>query len=332
MLRHIAARGECWPLSRPFRISRGVKTQADVVVVDIVEGDIIASGEATPYARYGETVESVLAQIGGVRDGLAAGATRHELQEMLPAGAARNAIDCALWDLESKLSGKSVADLLGAPAPHAMVTAVTVSLDSAEEMGKAARGLRGCPLLKVKVDATDPIAAVRAVREAAPNARLIVDPNESWSVAQLRTWLPAMAELQVTLLEQPVPAEEDEGLQSLDPIVPIAADEAVHTRADLARVAGRYQAINIKLDKAGGLTEALALRDAAAQMGMTLMVGCMIGTSLAMSPALQVARDAKFIDLDGPWWLANDRENRLVFNGGVLSPPTHGWGMPMSRP
>ncbi|HEX8902893.1 N-acetyl-D-Glu racemase DgcA [Vitreimonas sp.] len=332
MLRKLTARGERWPLSRPFRISRGVKTQADVVTVEIAADGAVGMGEATPYGRYGETTDSVLTQIEGVRAAIEAGASREALQVLLPAGAARNALDCALWDIEAKLCGRTVAEMIGAPEPRRMVTAVTISLDAPSVMGEAANSLSGCPLIKVKVDANDPVAAVRAVREAAPLARLIVDPNESWSVAQLEVWQAEMCALEVALLEQPIPAEEDRALERLKPLVPICADEAVHVRADLKKLAGRYQAVNIKLDKTGGLTEALALREAASAMGMTLMVGCMIGTSLAMTPALHVARDANFVDLDGPWWLAQDRENRLVFSDGWLTPPSHGWGMHAARP
>jgi L-alanine-DL-glutamate epimerase-like enolase superfamily enzyme len=222
--------------------------------------------------------------------------------------------------------------MIDAPPPGPTITAVTVSLDAAEAMGAAAAALRACPLIKVKVDASDPVAAVRAVRAGAPTAQLIVDPNESWSLDQLKAWAPEMAALNVSVLEQPIPADADEGLERFDAPVPIAADEAVHTRADLARARRRYQVVNIKLDKAGGLTEALALRRAASEAGMVVMVGCMIGTSLAMTPALHIALDAKFVDLDGPWWLAEDRVNRLVFRDGTLFPPSHHWGMARCGP
>lgn len=321
-----AVRAETWPLSRPFRISRGMKTAAEVVVVEARDGDRVGLGEAVPYARYGESVESVLAQIEAViAHGLAG---RADLQTALPAGAARNALDCALWDLEAKTSGRCVRDALGFAPAHAVATAVTVSLDAAEAMAEAARALRGAPLLKVKVDARDPVALVRAVRDVAPDVRLIVDPNESWSVPLLREVLPALAALDVALIEQPVPADEDEALASLDPLIPICADEAAHTTADLARIAGRYQAVNIKLDKTGGLTEALAMRDAVQAAGLKLMVGCMVCTSLSIAPALLLADGADFVDLDGPWWLANDRAPPMAFRDGRIEAPIGGWGAP----
>lgn len=323
----LAVRAETWPLNRPFRISRGMKTAAEVVVVEARDGGRVGCGEAVPYARYGESVGSVLEQIGAViaRGGLI---DRAALQAALPAGAARNALDCALWDLEAKANKRSVRDALGLAPARAVVTAVTVSLDEADAMAEAARALHGAPLLKVKVDAHDPVRLARAVREAAPAARLIVDPNESWSVRLLRDVLPALAALDVALIEQPVPVDEDEELASLRPLVPICADESAHTTADLARVAGRYQAVNIKLDKAGGLTEALAMRDAVRAAGLKLMVGCMVCTSLSIAPALLLAGDAAFVDLDGPWWLANDRAPAVKFRDGWIEPPVAGWGAP----
>ena len=321
------ARAETWPLSRPFRISRGMKTAAEVVVVEARDCGRVGLGEAVPYARYGENVDSVLEQIRTVIPrGVLAG--RAELQAALPAGAARNALDCALWDLEAKTSGRGVRAVLGFAPARTIATAVTVSLDTAEAMGEAARALRGAPLLKVKVDAHDPVALVRAVRQAAPDARLIVDPNESWSVSLLREVLPALAEQDVALIEQPVPADEDEALASFDAAIPICADEAAHTTADLARIAGRYQAVNIKLDKTGGLTEALAMRDGVRAAGLKLMVGCMVCTSLSIAPALLLADGADFVDLDGPWWLASDRAPAMRFRDGWIEPPAGGWGGP----
>lgn len=331
MLRRLLARSERWPLSRPFRISRGVKTAADVVIVEAVADGRMGLGEAVPYPRYGESVESVLAQIEVVADAFAQGMTRAELQQLLPAGAARNAVDCALWDLEAKLAGRSVADLIGVPAPGELVTAVTISLDAPERMAEAALAVNEAPLIKVKVDARDPIAAVAAVRSSAPNARLIVDPNESWTPALLRQVLPELARLKVTLLEQPVPAGEDADLEGLAPTVPICADEAAHTSADLDLVVRRYQAVNIKLDKAGGLTEALAMKQHAQELQLTLMVGCMVCTSLGVAPALLVAADAPFVDLDGPWWLLQDRDSAVRIEGGRLTPPSAGWGNALPR-
>jgi L-alanine-DL-glutamate epimerase-like enolase superfamily enzyme len=328
MLRRLTARHERWPLKRPFRISRGVKTAADVVVVEAHEGDSTGLGEAVPYARYGESVESVLAQIESFAAAFAGGAGRDTLQQSLPPGAARNAVDCALWDLEAKASGRSVADLLGLAAPGELATAVTVSLDDPARMAEAAAELADCPVIKVEVSNQNPLIAVEAVRAAAPGARLIVDPNESWSASELAALLPRLAEFNVALLEQPVPASADEALEDLRPPVPICADEAAHVSADLERVCRRYQAVNIKLDKTGGLTEALVMRRRVREMGLAVMVGCMVSTSLAIAPALLVAADAAFVDLDGPWWLLHDRDSALGFQSGRLTPPSSGWGFP----
>jgi L-alanine-DL-glutamate epimerase-like enolase superfamily enzyme len=327
MLWQLSARSERWPLSRPFRISRGVKTAADVVVAEIRAGDAVGRGECVPYARYGETIESVLGQIERIGKVLGPELTRAELQ-LLPPGAARNAVDCAIWDLEAKLSGRSVAQIAGTSGPYRVVTAVTISLDTPENMARATADVADSPLIKIKVDDRDPEAVVRAVRAAAPEACLIVDPNESWSPAQLRALLPAMAALDVSLLEQPVPADQDEALEGLSPAVPLCADEAAHVSDDLAQTARRYQAVNIKLDKTGGLTEALKMQAEARRLGLQVMVGCMICTSLGIIPALHVAQEADFVDLDGPWWLSNDRADRVGFNNGYVFPAESGWGLP----
>lgn len=316
-----------WPLSRPFRISRGVKSAADVVVAEVAARGKSGRGECVPYARYGDSSASVLAQIEAARAALEAGVTREDLQALLPPGAARNALDCALWDLEAKQAGISVADRLGVRlAPIA--TAVTVSLDAPERMHEAARAIADAPLIKVKVSADAPLAAVDAVRRAAPSARLIVDPNEGWSPDVLLSALPRLADFGVALIEQPVPASDDDVLDGLAPPVPICADEAAHTRADLDRVARRYQAVNVKLDKAGGLTEALAMAADVRARGLQLMIGCMVSTSLSIAPALMLAHDADFVDLDGPWWLSQDRPDAMRFADGVLTPPCAGWGYP----
>jgi L-alanine-DL-glutamate epimerase-like enolase superfamily enzyme len=326
MLRRVSARSERWPLARPFRISRGVKTAAEVVVVEISAGGHTGAGECVPYARYGESPAQVLEQIDSVRDALAAGLTREELQSELPPGAARNAVDCALWDLQAKQSGRSAAEIAGVPEPGPMVTAVTISLDAPAAMADAAVAVAEAPLIKVKVSAEAPLERVEAVRAAAPAARLIVDPNESWTPAQLETLLPRLAELEVALLEQPIAASADAALEGLKPPVPICADEAAHTSADLNRVVRRYQAVNIKLDKTGGLTEALVMRRRARELGLGVMVGCMIGTSLGVAPALLIAQDANFVDLDGPWWLAEDRAPPVRIAHGRLTPLPAGWG------
>lgn len=327
MRRRLSARHDRFALSAPFRISRGVKTAADVVTVTLREGELEARGEGVPYARYGESVESVLAQIAAVRGAIDGGINREELLALMPPGAARNAVDCALWDLEAKRTGGSVAGLLGEPAPDRIATALTVVIDAPEAMARAAAAIAAAPLIKVKVDATDPVAAVRAVREAAPGAALIVDPNESWDEALLRAAMPALEDCRVAVLEQPVPAGEDGWLEGYDSPVPICADEAIHTLAELDAVAARYDAVNVKLDKAGGLTAGLELARATRARGLKLMSGCMVCSSLGIAPALHVARLADWADLDGPLWLAEDRSNGVVARNGWLSPPKPGfWG------
>lgn len=329
MLRSLNARHERWPLSRPFRISRGVKTAADVVVVEARVGDHVGYGEAVPYARYGESIESVLGQIESLGD--VDGLTRAELQSAMTPGAARNAIDCALWDLEAKASGRSVAQLIGAVEPAQMVTAVTVSLDSPDAMGAAAAAIADAPLIKVKVSADAPLEKLEAVRRAAPGARLIVDPNESWSAELLAELIAPLQALDVALIEQPLPADDDAALQTIALPIPICADESAHVSDDLEAVARRYRAVNIKLDKAGGLTEALAMRRRAEELGLIVMVGCMVSTSLGIAPALHVAASARFVDLDGPWWLLHDRDSAIEFRSGRLTPPRDGWGIPLDR-
>jgi L-alanine-DL-glutamate epimerase-like enolase superfamily enzyme len=305
-----------------------MKVAADIVVVEAHDGAHVGQGEGAPYARYGESVDSVTEQIASIAAAFAKGLTRAELQEALPAGAARNAVDCALWDLEAKQSGRSVAELAGAHAPSELITAVTISLDEPARMAEAAAAVATAPLLKVKVDARDPLAAVAAVRAAAPASRLIVDANESWTPALLNGLLPHLAKLGVALLEQPIPAADDAALAGLAPPVPICADEAAHTSADLERVRSRYQGVNIKLDKTGGLTEALAMRQRALDLGLALMIGCMVSTSLSIAPALLLAEGADFVDLDGPWWLARDRDSAMQFRDGRLLAPQGGWGAP----
>jgi L-alanine-DL-glutamate epimerase-like enolase superfamily enzyme len=324
MLR-LSARSERWPLSRPFRISRGVKTAADVVVAEVRDGDHVGTGEAVPYARYGESTESVLAQMSSID---AAALTRETLQSALPPGAARNAIDCALWDLDAKRTGRSAASIAGVRQPETMITAVTISLDTPDAMEAAAASVALAPLIKVKVSDDDPVARVAAVRRAAPNARLIVDPNEGWTAQMLQAHMSKLAALNVALLEQPIPVADDAALIGMRPPIPICADEAAHTSHDLETLVGRYQAINIKLDKTGGLTEALLMKRRVEALGLTLMVGCMIGTSLGIAPALLIAQDAEFVDLDGPWWLAQDRHDAVHIADGRLVPAARSWGTP----
>ena len=327
MHRTLAARHDRFALSRPFRISRGVKTAADVVTVAIGAGDFEGRGEGVPYPRYGESVESVLAQIDAAAGAVGDGASRRDLLTLMPAGAARNAIDCALWDLEAKQAGTSVAALIGAPRPARIATALTVVIDTPEAMARAAAAIAAGPLIKVKVNADDPAAAVRAVRKAAPDAALIVDPNESWTEALLRALMPVLEECRVDVLEQPVPAGEDAWLQGFDSPVPICADEAIHTVAELDTVAARYDAVNVKLDKSGGLTAGLELAQATRARGLKLMSGCMVCSSLGIAPARHVARLADWADLDGPLWLAKDRSDGVRAEDGWLLPPNEGfWG------
>jgi L-alanine-DL-glutamate epimerase-like enolase superfamily enzyme len=329
MLREVSAAHESWPLSAPFRISRGVKTVAEVVAVEIRAGGLRGRGEAVPYARYGETVESVMQQVHEITPALAAGMTREALQQAMSPGAARNAVDCALWDLQARMSGQAVHAQLGLSALPAVTSALTVGIDTIEAMHAAALKMRNAPLIKVKVDAHDPEAQLRAVRSAAPHAKLIVDPNESWNVAILSALQPLMVELNVDLIEQPLPASEDEVLEGFKPLRPICADESCHTAQDLPQLLRRYQAINIKLDKTGGLTAALELLKQAQVAGMQIMSGCMICSSLGIAPAFHIARHAAFVDLDGPLWLKQDHAGGAVLDqqGLLVAPDGALWGL-----
>lgn len=321
MLRSLAAQHDRFALSRPFRIARGVKTFADVITVTITEGETAGRGEGVPYPRYGESVETSLAAIEGARAAVEAGADRHALQSLLPPGAARNAIDCALWDLEARRAGVDVAALAGLSAPAPLVSAITLGIDTPDAMAQVAMRHADAPLLKVKVDADDPAARIRAVRAAAPTAALIVDPNESWDQRLLEELQPMLLQTEVDLVEQPVAADEDSWLAGFAPAVPICADEAVHVAADLDRIALRYQAVNVKLDKTGGLTAALDLAHAARARGLILMTGCMISSSLSIAPAFHIAALSDFVDLDGPLWLREDRAGGVRDAGGMLMPP-----------
>lgn len=327
MLRELNIRHDTLPLRSPFRISRGVKVAADVVTVELGQAGCVGRGESVPYARYGESVASVMAEMEPLRAALCAGMGRDELQARLPAGAARNALDASLWDLQARLGQVPVWTQLGRP-PHApLVTALTISIDTPQEMGKAASRIADAKLIKVKVDADDPVARIAAVRHAAPAARLIVDPNESWTIDILREVQPALERASVSLLEQPLPADADDALLEFSSRIPLCADEACHTASDLPSLLNRYQAINIKLDKTGGLTEAWRLLRAARASGFIVMVGCMVCSSLGIAPALEIAREADFIDLDGPLWLKSDYPDGLTLRDGLLMPPSPGfWG------
>ena len=327
MLRQLIIEERRFPLAAPFRISRGVKHNADVVTVAMRQGDKCGRGEAVPYARYGESAASVIEQMEQLRPQLVAGMGRDELQARLPAGAARNALDAALWDLESQLSGVPVWLRLARPQRAALVTALTIGIDTPERMGAAAARIAGTGLIKIKVDADDPAARIDAVRRAAPHDRLIVDPNESWTIELLRDMQQPLARAGVDLLEQPLPADADDALLGFSGSIPICADEACHETRDLPRMRGRYQAINIKLDKTGGLTEAWHLLRAARREGFKVMVGCMVCSSLGIAPALELAREAAFVDLDGPFWLQHDHPDGVQLHGGSLLPPLYGfWG------
>lgn len=327
MLRELIIRHRSLPLHSPFRISRGVKHAADVIVIEISQGNCTGRGESVPYARYGESVASVLDEMEALRKELCAGMGRDELQARLHPGAARNAIDAALWDLESKLTGVPVWARLARAPRMPVVTALTVSLDTPDAMEQAASRIADAKLIKVKLDADDPASRIEAVRRAAPSAQLIVDPNESWTLDILHDTLPALERAGVDLIEQPLPAIGDADLAGFSSRIPICADEACHTSADLPRLLDRYQAINIKLDKTGGLTEAWRLLRAARTQGFRIMVGCMVGSSLGIAPALEIAREAEFIDLDGPLWLKNDHADGVKLQDGLLAPPAPGfWG------
>ena len=284
--RTISAGSESWPIRGSFRISRGAKTAAEVVVVEITENGITGRGECVPYARYDESIRSVLGQVTSIRDYINDGLTREGLLTVMPSGAARNAIDCALWDLEAKKSGKTIAKLAGIPAPGPTITAYTLSLDTPEKMGEAAKALSHRPLMKLKLAGAGDVERVAAVRKAAPKTRLIVDANEAWTADMMREYCPKMADLGIELIEQPLPAGEDSVLGDMDRPVPICADESAHDTATLDDVAELYDYINIKLDKTGGLTEALLLAEAAREFGLGVMVGCMLGTSLEFRRSL----------------------------------------------
>jgi L-Ala-D/L-Glu epimerase len=323
----LSVRSERWPIAGAFTISRGSKTEAEVVVAELAEGGICGRGECVPYARYGETVAGVAAAIAALAEDVACGLGRAELQRALPAGAARNALDCAFIDLEAKRSGRPSHECLGLDPPRPQLTAYTISLGTPDAMAAAAAAASARPLLKVKLGGDGDPDRIAAVRRAAPRAELIVDANEGWRAENLAANLAACAAAGVTLVEQPLAAADDAALATIARPIPVCADESVHDRASLAALVGKYDAVNIKLDKAGGLTEALALAAAAETMGFALMVGCMISTSLGIAPAMLVAQRARVVDLDGPLLLAQDRPHGMRFAGSILHPATRElWG------
>ncbi|WP_237152523.1 N-acetyl-D-Glu racemase DgcA [Oryzibacter oryziterrae] len=320
-MRRLSCTVERFPIAGSFTISRGSKTEAVVVVATIASGGHSGRGECVPYARYGETVEGVVAAIEAMTTFVESGGDRHALRAAMPAGAARNALDCALIDLEAKSLGLSAAALLNLPPPKPVTTAFTLSLGTPESMRQAARAAAERPLLKIKLGGEGDRDRLFAVREGAPASRIIVDANEGWTLETFAPMMAACLEAGVALIEQPLPAGADDGLAGLPRPVPICADESAHTSAEIPRLAARYDAVNVKLDKTGGLTEALAMVDAAHAAGLQVMVGCMVATSLAMAPALLAAQGAAFTDLDGPLLLARDRTPGLVYVGSLAHPP-----------
>jgi len=323
----LSARIERWPIAGAFTISRGAKTEALTVVAEVSRDGHTGRGECVPYARYGETPEATLAVLQSVQGLLREGLDRQTIQAAMPPCAARNALDCALIDLEAKTTGQRVWNMLQRPAPTACITAYTISLGSAQAMAAASAKAAHRPLLKIKLGGEGDAERIAAVRKAAPDSELIVDANEAWSPANLEQNLRDCAEAGVTLVEQPLRAGQDEALANIRRPIAVCADESVHDRGSLNGLRGRYDAVNIKLDKAGGLTEALLMADAAQGMGFQIMVGCMVATSLAMAPAMLLAPQARFVDLDGPLLLSHDRGDGLRYEGSLIYPPDAAlWG------
>ena len=324
----LSVRIERWPLAGAFTISRGSKTEAVVVVAELSDGTHRGRGESVPYARYGETADGIVAAIEAMRPALQQGLDRPALQQAMRSGAARNALDCAYWDVNAKAAGRRAHELAGLGPPAPLTTAYTISLGTPAAMAEAAERAALRPLLKVKLGGgDDDRTRIAAVRRAAPRAEIIVDVNEGWRADDLARNLAACADAGVTLVEQPLPEGRDEALARIKRTIPVCADESVHDRASLDALAGKYDAVNVKLDKAGGLTEALALAGAAEQRGLAVMVGCMVATSLAMAPAMLVAQRARVVDLDGPLLLAKDRPEGLRYDGSLVYPPEPAlWG------
>jgi len=325
--RKLAASIERWPIAGAFTISRGAKTEAVTVVAIVSHGGESGRGECVPYPRYGETPDATLEALNAMQEPLARGLDRTALQTAMPAGAARNALDCALLDLEAKRAGQRVWTLLGRPAPRPCTTAFTISLGTPEAMAAATAKAAHRPLLKIKLGGDGDDKRISAVRKAAPESELIVDANEAWTPDNLEYNLAACANAGVTLIEQPLPAGRDEALARIKRPIAVCADESVHERTSLEALRARYDAVNIKLDKTGGLTEALAMADAAQALGFEIMIGCMVATSLAMAPAMLLAQQARFVDLDGPLLLARDRDGGLRYDGSLVYPPEAAlWG------
>lgn len=325
--RLVAVEETVFPLAETFTISRGSRNEARVVTVTVTDGDHQGQGESVPYARYGETVAGVIEAVHGAGDALRSGLDRVQLQKSLPPGAARNALDCALWDLEAKASGHRAYQLAALEAPHPVTTAFTLSLEAPETMREKARRHADRPLLKIKLGGEGDLERLRAVHAGAPKARLIVDANEGWTPEVYTKIAPELLRLGVELVEQPLPADNDGALARMERIVPVCADESCHDRESLPALVGKYDMINIKLDKTGGLTEALLLKQAAIAQGFDIMVGCMVGSSLAMAPAVLIAQGAAVVDLDGPLLLAEDRDHALIYDHTNVHPSSSQlWG------
>ena len=325
--RRLYIRPEIWELKEAFKISRGIKTEVQVVKAALEYCNVSGYGEAAPYAHYGETVKSVMEQLEQITDQIEDGIMHDELQEILPAGAARNLLDCALWDLEARWRGKDIFELLQVDRPNKTETAVTIVIGTIEEMAKKAEQYAAYPLLKIKLDRENIKEKISAIREKSPHSRIIIDPNESWTIDDIMQLDDFLFTHNIALLEQPLAAAQDEELRDFKGKIPICADESCHISQDLEGLIGKYQAVNIKLDKTGGLTEALKLKQQAIDMGFDIMVGCMVSTSLAMAPAMLLAGGASFIDLDGPIWMKKDRKNGLEINQGLINKfPYDLWG------
>ena len=322
----IEAKEETWPLKNVFRISRGERTETQVIVVTVSDGKLTGRGEAVPIKRYKQSTASVLAEIESIT--AEKNLDRQRLQKLLPAGAARNALDCAFWDLEARHAGKRVWELANVGMKSELQTSLTISLDSPEKMSEAAAANSTAPILKLKLNGDNSDhSRVEAVHRAAPNARLLIDANESWSSDHYCGIIGSLGQLGVELIEQPVPADKDDILETLARPIPVCADESCHTSADLDRLKGRYDMVNVKLDKTGGLTEAVRLCERARAMSFKILIGCMVGTSLSMAPARVLASVADYVDLDGPLLLARDRDNGLVYeNGKIRAPSRELWG------
>lgn len=317
----LTVRAERWPIRGTFTISRGSKTTADIVLVELEQNGYRGRGECVPYGRYGESIEQVLAAIESLRSDLANGLDRHGLQQALPSGAARNALDCAFWDLEAKSTNTRAWNLAGISSPQPQLTAYTLSLDTPERMRAVAESMQAMPLLKLKLSGPDDLARVRAVHQGAPNARLIIDANEAWTIDDYLHLTPKLHELGVEMIEQPLPADADDELSKVPHPVAVCADETCHDSDSIPDILGKYDMINVKLDKTGGLTEALKLIDLATEHQLGVMTGCMVATSLAMAPAFIAAQKSTIVDLDGPLLLAKDRPHGLIIENGIAQEP-----------